>query len=194
MNEPEHRETERPSARYRRILSTGRNTERTIFFSDAVMAIAMTLLVLQIAIPQVAPKHLLSALAGESDALFAYVVAFVLIATNWLSHHRKFVVIARYDAGLQVINLGFLFFIAVLPLPALFTGDRDVQLVRDHSRDGGRRALATPVGATRHRAARGLNRSPPTIKMYWSAFYSLPCVRCDTQAEGNPMSYVSTVR
>lgn len=93
--QPEHLESERPKDRYRRILETGPNTERTIFFSDAVMAIAMTLLVLEIKIPEVSGSHLGAALLSDVPSLYAYVLAFVLIGVNWLSHHRKFTVIVR---------------------------------------------------------------------------------------------------
>lgn len=103
--------------RYRELFDTGRNTDRTVFFSDAVMAIAMTLLVLEIRIPDVPGDRLWQAIVGEWDTISAYLLSFVIIGMNWIFHHRKFVAIGRYDAGLQWINLLFLLFIAVLPLP-----------------------------------------------------------------------------
>jgi uncharacterized membrane protein len=121
MNDAKSRRTQSPKERYRRILSYGQNTDRTIFFADAVMAIALTVLVLEIRIPQVSANHLsdLPQALVEKDlnGVIAYVVAFVLIGVNWLTHHRKFTVIERYDPGLQILNLGYLFFIALLPLP-----------------------------------------------------------------------------
>lgn len=117
---------ETSNARYARILSTGRNTERTIFFSDAVMAIAMTLLILQIQVPessQVSARDLPAVLADDSVALYAYALSFALIGMNWITHHRKFTVIERYTGRLQWINLGYLFFIAILPLPTRLLSD-----------------------------------------------------------------------
>lgn len=105
------------SSKYRRLFDTGENTDRTVFFSDAVMAIAMTLLVLEIQIPKVPGDQLWSAIVGEWDTIAAYLLSFVIIGMNWIFHHRKFAAIAGYDAGLQWINLLFLLFIAVLPLP-----------------------------------------------------------------------------
>jgi uncharacterized membrane protein len=115
-------ETQR--ARYRRILDTGRETERTIFFSDAVMAIAMTLLVLEIKIPDAVHDPTESSdLSDDVYALVAYVLAFILIAINWIAHHRTFRVIERYDRPLQLINFGFLFFIATVPLPLRYMAE-----------------------------------------------------------------------
>jgi uncharacterized membrane protein len=102
--------------RYRRLFTRGTDTERTVFFSDAVMAIAMTLLVLEIHIPDVAPAEIGAALIEDLPVFGAYVLSFAIIGVNWITHHRKFTVIRRYDSTLQWINLGFLFFIALLPV------------------------------------------------------------------------------
>ena len=113
-----------PRKRYRRILESGRETERTVFFSDAVMAIAMTLLVLEIKIPDaVHDPTVASDTADDVFALVAYVLAFILIAINWMAHHRTFRVIERFDRRLQLINLGFLFFIATVPLPLRYMAE-----------------------------------------------------------------------
>ena len=103
-------------SRYRRLLTQGSSTERTVFFSDAVMAIAMTLLVLEIHIPDVAPSDIGAALLDDLPVFGAYVLSFVIIGINWITHNRKFTVIRRYNAPLQAINLGFLFFVALLPV------------------------------------------------------------------------------
>ncbi|HWU58497.1 MAG TPA: TMEM175 family protein [Microbacteriaceae bacterium] len=115
---------ETPRQRYRRILDAGRETERTVFFSDAVMAIAMTLLVLEIKIPDaVHDPTSASDTADDVYALVAYVLAFILIAINWMAHHRTFRVIERFDRQLQLINFGFLFFIATVPLPLRYMAE-----------------------------------------------------------------------
>lgn len=95
-------DNETPRQRYRRILDAGRETERTVFFSDAVMAIAMTLLVLEIKIPDaVHDPTSASDTADDVYALVAYVLAFILIAINWMAHHRTFRVIERFDRQLH---------------------------------------------------------------------------------------------
>ncbi|MCU1413885.1 MAG: hypothetical protein JWN80_1225 [Microbacteriaceae bacterium] len=110
---------------YDRFLSTGTNTDRMQFFSDAVFAIAMTLLVIDIAVPTIAgtvsDAHLDSALwtaiGGQWQSFLAYGISFWVIAINWAGHHRKFRLIHTYDGGLIQLNLWLLFFIAFVPYP-----------------------------------------------------------------------------
>lgn len=119
QGEPERREGLRE--RHRKLFGSGASLERLVFFSDAVFAIAMTLLVLEIIIPEgLDQEHLGAALLAAMLEFFAYAVSFAVISTAWMNHHRKFVVIRRYDARLQWLNLLLLFFIAVLPMPTSF--------------------------------------------------------------------------
>ena len=48
---------------------------------------------------------------------FAFVLTFAILGINWISHHRKFRVIERFDSGLIWINFAFLLFVALTPLP-----------------------------------------------------------------------------
>lgn len=95
--------------------------ERLVFFSDAVFAIAITLLVLELRLPDRAGGYtdatLLDALAGLVPSLFAFGLSFVIIATFWLGHFRTFGVVVRSDSWLVGIDLVFLFFVALLPFP-----------------------------------------------------------------------------
>ena len=104
-----------------RRLDHGAETERTVFFSDAVFAIAMTLLALDLRLPEVpadiSVQGFESVLMGRLPSLAAFVLSFVLVARTWLHHHRRFNAIASYDNKLQVINLLTLFFIVFLPVP-----------------------------------------------------------------------------
>ncbi|WP_066600187.1 TMEM175 family protein [Cryobacterium arcticum] len=104
-------------ARYRRLLDTGRSTERLEFFSDAVFAIAMTLLVLDIRLPDTTAADLGRALANLAPEYFAYALSFVVIALNWAGHHRKFRLITGYDRRLVQLNLLLLLLVAFLPFP-----------------------------------------------------------------------------
>jgi len=106
-------------------------TQRLEAFSDGVIAIAITLLVLQIKIPNVNPKHedLLDALLAQWPSYVAFVMSFVVIGIMWVSHHSMFERIARVDRGLLFANLTLLLGIAFLPFP---TG-----LLADYVRDGG---------------------------------------------------------
>lgn len=92
--------------------------DRFIFFSDALFAFAITLLVLDIHLPA-GPRT--SDLAGQLVALWpkysAYLVSFLSIGTFWLSHHRKFRYLVGYDNRIIWLNLIFLMVIAFMPFP-----------------------------------------------------------------------------
>ena len=96
--------------------------ERLVFFSDAVFAIAITLLVLQIQLPAGAEtfddRQLLDALISIWNKYLAYVISFLVIGTFWVSHHRKFRLIRRYDSTLLLLNVLMLMFVAFLPFPS----------------------------------------------------------------------------
>jgi uncharacterized membrane protein len=104
-------------ARYRRIFGRGEGTDRIQFFSDAVFAIAMTLLVLEIRLPAGADDDLGTALLELWPYYLAYVLSFGITALNWVTHHRKFRFITRYDSALIRINLLLLLVVAFVPFP-----------------------------------------------------------------------------
>jgi uncharacterized membrane protein len=90
--------------------------ERLTFFSDAVVAIAMTLLALELPLPQGDTASELWHSAGQNfDAYLAFCLSFVVIASYWTSHHRLFRWIRRADDRLRWLNLWWLFFIVVMP-------------------------------------------------------------------------------
>ena len=95
--------------------------ERLIFFSDAVFAIAITLLVLDIRLPSGADsasdRQLLLLLAGLWHKYLAYFISFWVIGLCWISHHRKFLHIQRVDNQLLFLNLLMLMMIAFIPFP-----------------------------------------------------------------------------
>lgn len=95
--------------------------ERLIFFSDAVFAIAITLLALDIRLPAgvgaLSNAQLLDQLLGGWRKYLAFVISFLAIGTFWVAHHRRFRFIKRYDRGLLMLNLLFLMVIAFVPFP-----------------------------------------------------------------------------
>ncbi len=98
-----------------------RAVDRLIFFSDAVFAIAITLLVLSIAIPVIRPDaveaELPSALLATVPKLYTYALSFLVIGAYWMAHQRTFRYVVRYDRGLAWLNLLFLLFVALIPFP-----------------------------------------------------------------------------
>lgn len=101
--------------------------ERLIFFSDAVFAIAITLLALEIRLPEVesplTDAGLAQALLDLWPKYLSYVISFLVIGWFWLVHHRKFQLIKRYDRGLLFINLLLLLVIAFIPFPTAVISD-----------------------------------------------------------------------
>jgi uncharacterized membrane protein len=97
---------------------------RTEAFSDGVMAIAITLLVLEIKVPVVGPhESLAGALGHQWPKYAAYAVSFVTIGIMWINHHAAFENIARVDRRLSFINLALLMAISFVPFPTAVLGD-----------------------------------------------------------------------
>ena len=98
--------------------------ERLILFSDAVFAIAITLLIIEIRIPDVHPDvsdhALLQALGHLIPKFVGFFISFMLIGLYWLIHHRMFGFVTDYDNRLRVLNLAFLFFIVLMPFSTGF--------------------------------------------------------------------------
>ena len=99
----------------------GRDVERIAFFSDAVFAIAITLLSVRIAVP-VGAIRLGRALAQQWPEYFSFALTFYVIGSYWISHHAMFRVVRRYDGVLLRVNLVFLATIAFLPFPTEVIG------------------------------------------------------------------------
>jgi uncharacterized membrane protein len=114
--------------RYRALFERGESTERIEFFSDAVFAIAMTLLVLDIRLPSSAHDNVAEGLVELVPEIFAYVLSFGLIALNWMSHHRKFRVITGFDTRLMQLNLLLLLLVAFLPFPTSVLAETEAQV------------------------------------------------------------------
>ncbi|HTP01564.1 MAG TPA: TMEM175 family protein [Anaerolineales bacterium] len=100
--------------------------ERLVFFSDAVMAIAITLLALNLHVPELDPAQAAAQLPGQLAALgpslMTFFISFLVIGIYWISHHRYFGYIRRYDTRLILLNLLFLFFIICMPFLASLLG------------------------------------------------------------------------
>lgn len=96
--------------------------ERLVFFSDAVVAIAITLLVLELRLPE-GEESLGARLARLTPGFISYIVSFAVIGIFWEAHHRLFGYIHRYDRGLLWLNLLFLLFIAFMPFPTALLGE-----------------------------------------------------------------------
>lgn len=117
-----------------RIKGGDRELDRIVFFSDAVFAIAITLLVLSIEVPQIpenlVAEELLDQLFDLGRNMLSYVLSFLVIFSFWTVHHSMFSSIRGYDRGLLWLNGLFLMAVAFLPFPSALLGEYgDQQLV-----------------------------------------------------------------
>ena len=121
MSKKAHRPSHSVVSRERTTDQDELGLERLIFFSDAVFAIAITLLALDLRLPSggESPSNaqLLAQLLEIWPKYLAYLVSFLAIGTFWLGHHRRFRFIRRYDGELLTLNLLFLMVIAFVPFP-----------------------------------------------------------------------------
>ncbi len=101
--------------------------ERTEFFSDAVFAIIITLLVLEIKVPHIAnhedSDELLQALKEMAPKIISWVVSFFFIAVMWIQHHNVYRMATRIDYGTVWINNLFLLMLSFIPFPTALMGE-----------------------------------------------------------------------
>ena len=107
--------------------SSERTTERMAGFSDAIFAFAMTLLMLDIKVPDVPQGAASSELTGwilaQAPKLSVYVLSFVVIGMFWMRHHSMFRLIRRHDSALMWLNMLFLLVISLMPFPTAILGE-----------------------------------------------------------------------
>ena len=103
------------------------NVDRLLTLSDGVVAIALTLLVLQLRVPLLSHLnqiHLRACrqLGDEGDQLIAYLISFYVVANFWLVHHRVFVQLRGQSEDLAWLNFAFLFTISIMPFASDLIG------------------------------------------------------------------------
>ncbi len=89
---------------------------RIVAFSDGVFAIAITLLVLALSVPEhLHGESLTDALWDLRHALLAYAISFAVIGRYWVNHHRFFSSVTSFDGRLLGINIFYLAWVVLLP-------------------------------------------------------------------------------
>jgi uncharacterized membrane protein len=107
-------------------MSNDKQLERLILFSDAVFAIAITLLILEIKVPHLASETepaVISSLFQLIPKFVGFIVSFAMIAIFWVVHHRLFGYLVRSDKKLVRNNFFYLFFIVTLPFTTAYYSD-----------------------------------------------------------------------
>jgi uncharacterized membrane protein len=101
-------------------------------FSDGVFAIAATLLILEIQLPDTRGAHLGDELLHLWPSYLAYATSFLTIGIIWINHHACVSCLKRADRTLLFINTVFLMVISFIPFPT--------RLVAEHLQHDGERA------------------------------------------------------
>src|SRR4051812_28882644 len=87
-------------------------TSRLEAFSDGVMAIIITIMVLELKVPD---EPTLSALGSSATGFLTYLLSFVYVGIYWSNHHHMFQLVERVNGGVLWANLHLLFWLSLLP-------------------------------------------------------------------------------
>ena len=109
----------------------GLGTERIAAFSDGVIAIIITIMVLELKLSESAAKGEVwsNFLAPLAPRLAIYALSFVIVGALWVNHHQLLAVVRRATPQLMWMNLLLLFFMSLIPLATGFLGEHP-QLAR----------------------------------------------------------------
>jgi uncharacterized membrane protein len=126
-NKAERSSGEHPGADVSDQGGDAKELDRIIFFSDAIFAIVMTLLILDIPVPDLPPGLVEAELPGRVLDLwpkfFSYVLSFIVVGSYWIAHHGTFRYFRSYDKTLIWLNLLFLLSISFVPFPTALLGE-----------------------------------------------------------------------
>ena len=95
-------------------------TNRIEAFSDGVMAIIITIMVLELKAPHDPTP---ASLAKMWPTLFAYVLSFIIIAIYWVNHHHLIHLVSRVDSVILWANINLLFWLSLIPWVTVYLGD-----------------------------------------------------------------------
>jgi uncharacterized membrane protein len=102
---------------------------RLASFSDGVFAIVITLLVLELRLPDVSYGDLRHSLVALLPSIAAYVLSFLLVGMYWVFHHYAFTLIDGVDGVMLWLNILFLLFISFMPFPTMMLGRYPFQVL-----------------------------------------------------------------
>lgn len=107
------------------------DTDRLEMFSDGVFAIVITLLVLEVKVPEIANSvtsfEFVHELGQLWPKLYAFVLSFALIYIIWMNHHQTFNMIVKSNRTLMLLNGLILFFTVLVPFPTALVGEYPFQ-------------------------------------------------------------------
>lgn len=101
---------------------------RSEALTDGIYAVAMTLLVIDIKVPDVSRIHsdddLVRALVELIPRAVAWIISFMVLAIFWTGHHRVFAYVRRSDGHLTALNLAQLAFVTLMPFSSALSGEK----------------------------------------------------------------------
>jgi uncharacterized membrane protein len=140
-----------------------RSLERLVFFSDAVVAIAITLLAIDLPVPTGTTLDAFWSSARDHDGVYlSFLVSFVTIAAAWSHHRDVFKYVRRTDPRLRNLNMIWLLTIVLVPFATKLLTGYEHHAVGVHALRWGFYALLQTVAAAallaimRHLASHGL--------------------------------------
>ena len=98
-------------------------TSRLEAFSDGVLAIIITIMVLELHVPE---EPTLAALGGSATGFLTYLLSFVYIGIYWNNHHHMFQIADRIDGSVLWANLHLLFWLSLYPFTTAWMDETDL--------------------------------------------------------------------
>lgn len=96
--------------------------DRMLAFSDGVLAVIITIMVLELHAPENAS---LEALHAALPTFLAYVLSFIYIAIYWVNHHHVMYTVERVNGGILWANMALLFFLSLVPFTTSWMGETE---------------------------------------------------------------------
>lgn len=93
---------------------------RLIAFSDGVLAVVITIMVLELKAPR---EPTLAALAADAPTFFAYVLSFIYVGIYWNNHHHLFTLVSQVRGVVLWANLHLLFWLSLIPFTTSWLGE-----------------------------------------------------------------------
>ena len=106
---------------------TGLSKHRLEALTDGIFAVAMTLLVIELKLPEHAtvhgPSDLATAVVHLIPTFVAWIISFFVLAIFWFSHHRLFHYVRNVDGRLLWLNVLYLGFVSLMPFSSALAGE-----------------------------------------------------------------------
>jgi uncharacterized membrane protein len=162
--------------------SQARATDRLAFFSDAVVAIAITLLAIDLPVPSGRNLSQFWESAAHDDGHYAaFLISFVAIAVAWSHHHEVFRYVERVDARLRTLNMAWLMMIILNPFATKLLTAKNHQDLGLHALHFGFYALLLVLSAV---AMLAMERHMISHRLLAPGAAARPLITADWQSYG----------